>query len=93
MKPSLVWDDWNREHIKKHKVTVKEIEEAYANEFARSDSYLNRQAIHGRTNSGKLITVVVSYARQIDPYPVSARVMNAKERRTYEKEIRETKTN
>jgi len=27
----LLWDDWNREHIKKHNVTVKEIEIAAKN--------------------------------------------------------------
>lgn len=29
-KPPLIWDDWNREHIKKHSVTVAEVEEVYA---------------------------------------------------------------
>ncbi len=29
MKPALVWDEWNIDHIKKHKVSVQEVEEAY----------------------------------------------------------------
>ena len=27
----LIWDEWNREHIKKHNVAVDEAEEAVAN--------------------------------------------------------------
>lgn len=29
----LVWNDWNREHIKKHKVKVSEVKQAYKNQF------------------------------------------------------------
>lgn len=82
-KPALIWNEWNLEHIKKHGVTVEEVEEAYQNEFARSDSYLHRESIYGRTSIGRLITVTVSYAKQLDPYPVSARDMSSKERRAY----------
>ncbi len=82
-RPALVWDEWNREHIKKHKVTEDEVEEAYANEFGRSDSYQYRQAIYGRTRTGRLITIAVSYKKQTDPYIVSARSMSKAERRKY----------
>lgn len=82
-KPPLIWDDWNREHIKKHNVTEVEVMEAYANEFARSDSHDKREAIFGTTLSGRLITIVVSYAKQPDPYVVSARTMSASERKKY----------
>ena len=27
----LIWDEWNKEHIKKHKVAVSEVEEAVQN--------------------------------------------------------------
>ncbi len=89
-KPPLVWDDWNREHIKKHAVTIREVEEAYANEFARSDSYEKREAIFGTTWSGRLITIAVSYAKQKGPYVVSARPMSKSERRKY---VRQAQTN
>lgn len=82
-KPALVWDKWDREHIKKHKVTTVEVNEAYQNEFGRSDSYLHRQAIYGKTKKGRLLTVIVSYAKQPDPYPTSARDMSRKERKDY----------
>lgn len=89
-KPSLIWDHWNREHIKKHHVVEAEVEEAYINEFARSDSYKKREAIFGTTVSGKLITIVVSYAKQPEPYIVSARTMSVSERKKY---VRKAQTN
>lgn len=88
--PRLVWDEWNREHIKKHSVTESEVEETYSNEFARSDSYKKREAIFGSTLSGKLITIAVSYEKQINPYVVSARVMSTGERKKY---VHKAKTN
>lgn len=82
-KPAIVWDEWNREHIKKHKVSKQEVEEAYEREFGRSDSYLGRQAIYGITKKGKLVTIIVSYKKQPQPYVVSARNLSKKERRDY----------
>ena len=38
----LIWDDINREHIKKHGVTIKEVNEAYLNKKLVSLSYLRR---------------------------------------------------
>lgn len=81
--PKLVWDEWNKEHIKKHKVSVKEVEEANANEVGRSGSYDNREMIYGITKRKRAITISVSYAKQKDPYVVSARNMSKKERRKY----------
>ena len=86
----MAWDEWNKGHIKKHSVTVKEVEEAYKNEFGRSASYDKRQAIFGKTDRGRLITIAVSYAKQKNPYVVSARSMSRKERRKY---YYETKAN
>lgn len=81
--PKLIWDEWNKEHVKKHKVTVNEIEEVYKNEIGRSGSYDNREMIYGVTSHKRAITISVSYAKQKDPYVVSARDMSKKERRKY----------
>jgi len=82
-KPALVWNDWNREHIKRHSVTVEEAEEAYHNEIGRSNSYEGRQSIYGFTKDRRPITVVVSYAKQKRPYVLTVRDMSKKERRDY----------
>lgn len=83
MKPALIWDEWNTKHIDKHKVTKIEIEEAYAQELGRSESYAKREAIFGRTMKNRPVAIIVSYAKQPLPYVVSARDMSKKERRKY----------
>ena len=91
--PALVWDVWNRQHIKKHNVTEEETREAYKNEIGRSLSYANRQAIYGITKKDRFITIIVSFEKQNKPYVVSARDMSSKERRTYYDKKLQTKTN
>lgn len=85
-KPALVWDKWNKEHIKKHGVSVAEVKEAYENEYDRTPTYKKREAIFGQTKKGRLITIAVSYERQPGPYVLTARDTSKKERRDhYEK--------
>lgn len=86
----LIWDEWNRNHIKKHKITKKEIEYVYKTSNIKLQSYFKRTLLLGKTKSGRLITVVLSYDKQKDPYVVSARDMSRKERRYYDLQ---TKTN
>lgn len=81
----LVWDKWNVEHIKKHKVTKQEVEEAYQSKDFTQQSYLERLIILGKTRKRRLLTLIISYAKQINPYVVSARDMSRRERRFYEK--------
>lgn len=89
-KETLVWDAWNREHIRKHKVTVTEVEETYHSTEITRQSYQNRLLILGKTKRGRLLTVVIFKERQENPYVVSARDMSVKERRYYNEK---TKTN
>lgn len=81
--PPLVWDKWNIEHIKKHEVTVKEVEEAYRSITIKRKSYSDRIIILGKTKLGRFLTIVVSCEKQKEPYVVSARHMSIKERRLY----------
>lgn len=80
---ALVWDEWNIEHIKKHKVSVKETEEAYQNLVGKTGSYDNREMFFGITKNNRPITISVSYKKQKRPYVVSVRDMSRKERRKY----------
>ena len=81
--PKLVWNQWNRQHIKKHKVTVAEVEEAYMHLYGSSGSYSHREMFYGVTKNKRPITIAVSYKKQKRPYIVSARDMSRKERRKY----------
>lgn len=83
-KSPLVWNAWNRDHINKHKVTVKETEDAYAREVGRAVAKFGRTVIHGKTKGGRWMAIILSFERQKQPYVVSARDMNKKERSLYE---------
>lgn len=86
----LVWNEWNKEHIKKHSVTSEEVEEIYHGFHIRSKSYNIRTLFLGRSKKGRLLTIAISYEKQPNPYVVSARDMSRKERKYYELQ---TKTN
>lgn len=88
----LAWDDWNKEHIKKHNVTMREVEEVYHSKFAEKVSYLGRKIYFGKTRKGRLLTVVVSFEKQKKAYVVSARDMSQKERREYYEKNKTDKT-
>ncbi len=80
----LVWDDWNREHIKKHKVTKRETEEVFVSKTVVKQSYKGRLMMFGETKNKRYLTLVVSFEKQKEPYIVSARDMSRKERMIYE---------
>jgi uncharacterized DUF497 family protein len=81
--PKLLWDTWNKEHIKKHKVSVFEAEEAYHTYYAVAETYDKRKIYLGKTKKSRLITVIVSFKKQKGPYVLSVRDTSKKERRLY----------
>ena len=87
----LVWDSWNKSHIKKHQVAISEVEEAYSGEIVESKSYLGRKVIFVRTRERRGLTIVVSPGVNSRHYVISARDMSKKERRLYEQETRTEK--
>lgn len=89
----LIWDDWNCEHIKKHKVTVDEVKEVFTNKTVVIDSYLGRKMILGVSAKGRLLAVILSYALQKEGYVVSARDMNKREKKLFYEKNNETETN
>jgi len=82
----IVWDLWNLEHIKKHKVEVSEIEEAIKNISYHKRTHKERYLVVGRSGK-KIISSVLMRQRLSDYYLVTARDASKKERkRVYEKE-------
>lgn len=79
----LIWNEWNKNHIKKHNVTVDEVEEAYENKKFEIDTYLARKKLYGLTNMGRMIIIIVSKENNKNLYVFSARDMSRKERREY----------
>ncbi len=82
----LIWDEFNTEHIKKHNVSKKEVEQIAKNIIAHKKAKLGRYLIFGRTES-RIISVAVSRRKLGVYYPVMARDSAKKERKiVYEKE-------
>lgn len=82
----LIWDDWNVEHIKKHKVTVSEVENLAKNVALHKKAKQGRYAIIGRVGS-RILTAIVDRRGLGIYYPVTARDSAKKERRKlYERE-------
>lgn len=79
----LVWDKWNIEHIKKHNVNKDEVEGIFKSKICVVSSYLGRKLVLGKTKEGRLLTVIISFEKQENPYVVSARDMSKNERKIY----------
>lgn len=80
---SLVWDEWNIEHIKKHRVSEKEVEEVCQGVYRQQPTYGGRYLIFGKTAEGRLLTLVLAREQRGKYYVVTARNMSSKERRRF----------
>jgi len=56
----LMWDDWNREHIAKHKISVDEVEEVCHGNYQVITSYRKRIQISGETQEKRRLTIILS---------------------------------
>lgn len=82
----LIWDDWNLEHIKKHKVSPSEVKEVAKNIIAHKRAKLGRYLIIGRVGS-RILSIIINRRGVGIYYPVTARDAAKKERmKVYEKE-------
>ena len=81
---TLIWDDWNIEHIARHNVTPEEVENALADENA---VYLKakqgRVMVLGRAGKRLLATVLNQQETPEEFYVITARDMSKKERAYY----------
>lgn len=84
----LIWDEFNVEHIKKHKVTVSEVEAVGRNILTHEQTKLGRYLVIGRIGS-RILAVIIKRKRIGVYYPITARDAAKRERRkVYEKEKR-----
>ena len=82
----ILWDAWNLEHIKKHRVTQNEIIVSIRNASYHKRAHSGRYLTVGRAGK-RIITVILRRKRQMAYYLVTARDANRKERKDlYEKE-------
>lgn len=79
----LSWDEWNREHIKKHGVSEEEVGQAFKAKKVVTESYKGRLIVVGKTDKNRLLTIVLSFEKQKNAYVVSGRDSSKKERKIY----------
>ena len=82
----LHWNDWNEDHIARHGVAPDEVEEVV---FHRS-YYLariggDRYLVIGRTDGGRLLSIIVDRDDGSNFFVVTARDAAPKERRLYQR--------
>lgn len=80
----FIWNKWNKEHIKTHKVSVGEIEEIRLSRFKTKETYEGRLMLFGQSKSKRLLTVVLVPKDNGKFYVVTARDMSKKEQKFYQ---------
>lgn len=83
----VIWEDWNINHIAKHKVTQAEVEEVLHNKFIVRPTYRDRLLLIGKTENGRLISTVVHEDDKDTYYIITSRDATVSETRDYEEEI------
>lgn len=82
----LIWDEINKEHIKKHNVSREEVEDIGKNFIYHRRTHTGRYLAVGRSGN-RLITIIIRRKALKKYYPVTARDASKKERKyLYEKE-------
>ncbi len=85
---SIRWTDKSIEHIARHAISPKEVEEVCFNEndapFIRSGRE-NMHYVFGKTHSGRFLFVVVRFIRQGEVRVITARDMNTWEKNYFKK--------
>ncbi len=76
----LIWNEWNSVHIKKHNVSVSEIESAVKQLIGHKKGHTGRYILIGRS-SKRLISTVVRRIKANTYYVVTARDADKKERK------------
>jgi uncharacterized DUF497 family protein len=83
---AVVWDEWNEEHISRHGVDPEEVEEVLVGLFAPPFTQRARRGTYralGQTADGRYLAVFFALRSPGRVYPITARDMDAKERRAY----------
>jgi|SRR5579872_5637605 len=56
----LIWDDWNKQHIAEHDISVDEVEEVCHGKYKTIESYRKRIQLLGSTRKGRLLMIILS---------------------------------
>ena len=86
----LYWDDWNVEHIARHRVQPQEVGEVFASRGKQIYlAWKGRYRTLGRTEAGRYLMIVFDHpSRRGAAYVVTARDMDDKERALFNRRTR-----
>ncbi len=85
----LWWDEQSVEHIARHQVTPREVEEVCFGSRSLVFKRGKRYIVLGQTEAGRYLFVVVDRVHHHKGYVVTARAMDEKERRRFKREVHE----
>ncbi len=80
----LIWDPWNVQHIRRHGVTLQDVQEVCSKAFISRHTYAGRILLVGSTNENRVLAVVVEPQGNGVYYVVTARPASRRERRRYQ---------
>lgn len=87
----LVWEHDNVEHIAKHNVLPKEVEELFFEDapyFQRSSRKQQLYRVYGQTTTGRYLFCVMLYLGKDRGYIITTRDMSNAERRLYKRKVK-----
>lgn len=82
----LVWDSWNIDHIARHGVEPKQVDEVCQGKPIIRETYDGRLLIIGQTKEMKLLAIVLAPKEKGEYYPITAYTASGKLRRIYNQE-------
>jgi uncharacterized DUF497 family protein len=85
------WDEYNEEHIAKHHVTPDEVEACFFNPYIlkRKKRNKKRYYLYGQTDGRRTLFIVFELYKNGVVRPISARDMDANEKRDFRRQRRD----
>ena len=80
---SLIWNDWNVEHIARHEVEPEEVEQVCHGNFIASQTYKGRIRITGPTTDERMLAIILKPEGDGKYYCVTAHDANKGETQRY----------
>jgi uncharacterized DUF497 family protein len=77
----LVWDGFNRDHFKKHSVSVKEVIESCQNILGKFPAKNDRFLLIGKTRNSRIISMIAAVKGSKSIYIVTARDASKNEKK------------
>jgi uncharacterized DUF497 family protein len=77
----LVWDDFNKSHLNKHSVSVREVQEACQNILGKFPAKNDRFLLIGKTKNERIISMIAAIKGSKSIYIVTARDTSKNEKK------------